>query len=43
MDLVAEYVSFRIREGNRDLDPVQPGTQTRGNTDVFLTGVRLAF
>ncbi len=43
MDLVAEWVSFRVREGERDLDPVQPGTQTRANADVFLTGVRLAF
>jgi hypothetical protein len=43
MDLVAEYVAFRVREGNRDLDPVQPGVQARANADVFLTGVRLAF
>jgi hypothetical protein len=43
LDLIAEWVSYRVFERNRDLDPVQPGIQSRANADVFLTGVRLAF
>ncbi len=43
MDLVAEFVQYRVREGGRDLDPVQPGTQSRADAQVFLIGTRLAF
>jgi hypothetical protein len=43
MDLLAEYINYRVFERNRDLDPVQPGIQSRANANVFLTGLRLAF
>lgn len=43
MDLVAEFVQYRVREGGRDLDPNSPGTQTNANAQVFLVGTRLAF
>ena len=43
MDLIAEWISYRVFERHRDLDPVQPGVQEKANADVFLTGIRLAF
>ena len=43
MDIVAEFVQYRVREGGRDLDPVAPGIQTRADAQVFLVGTRLAF
>lgn len=43
MDIVAEFVQYRVREGGRDLDAASPGVQTRANAQVFLVGTRLAF
>ena len=43
MDLVAEFIQYRVREGGRDLDAATPGTQSRANAQVFLVGTRLAF
>ncbi|HYF07039.1 MAG TPA: porin [Acetobacteraceae bacterium] len=43
LDLIAEFVQYRVREGRRDLDPVQPGVQTRADAQVFILGTRLAF
>jgi hypothetical protein len=43
MDLIAEYVYYSVREQGRDLDPNRPGIQSRAFSNVFLTGVRLAF
>ncbi|UPY36626.1 porin [Sediminicoccus sp. KRV36] len=43
MDLIAEYVYYSVREQGRDLDPNRGGIQSRAFSNVFLTGVRLAF
>jgi hypothetical protein len=43
MDLIAEYVYYSVREQGRDLDPNRFGIQSRASSNVFLTGVRLAF
>ena len=43
MDLIAEYVYYSVREQGRDLDPNRFGVQSRAFSNVFLTGVRLAF
>lgn len=43
MDLIAEYVYYSVREQGRDLDPNRAGVQSRAFSNVFLTGVRLAF
>jgi hypothetical protein len=43
MDLIAEYVYYSVREQGRDLDPNRQGIQSRAFSNVFLTGVRLAF
>lgn len=43
MDLIAEYVYYSVREQGRDLDPNRLGVQSRAFSNVFLTGVRLAF
>lgn len=43
MDLIAEYVYYSVREQGRDLDVNRAGVQSRGFSNVFLTGVRLAF
>ena len=43
MDIVAEFVQYRVREGGRDLDAAQGGTQPRADAQVFLIGTRLAF
>jgi len=43
MDLIAEYVHYSVREEGRDLDANRPGIQSRSFSNVFLTGVRLAF
>lgn len=43
MDLIAEYVYYSVREQGRDGDPNRPGIQSRAFSNVFLTGVRLAF
>jgi len=43
MDLIAEYVHYSVREQGRDLDPNRFGVQSRSFSNVFLTGVRLAF
>lgn len=43
MDLIAEYVYYSIREQGRDLDANRPGIQSRSFSNVFMTGVRLAF
>jgi len=43
MDLIAEYVHYSVREQGRDLDANRPGIQSRSFSNVFLTGVRLAF
>ncbi|MEI6159560.1 MAG: porin [Roseococcus sp.] len=43
MDLIAEYVYYSVREQGRDLDPNRQGIQSRSFSNVFLTGVRLAF
>ena len=43
MDLIAEYIYYSVREQGRDLDPNRQGIQSRAFSNVFLTGVRLAF
>jgi len=43
MDLIAEYVYYSVREQGRDLDANRAGIQSRAFSNVFLTGVRLAF
>jgi hypothetical protein len=43
MDLIAEYVYYSVREQGRDLDTIRPGIQSRAFSNVFMTGVRLAF
>ncbi len=43
MDLIAEYVHYSVREQGRDLDANRPGIQSRSFSNVFMTGVRLAF
>lgn len=43
MDLIAEYIYYSVREQGRDLDPNRAGIQSRAFSNVFLTGVRLAF
>ena len=43
MDLIAEYVYYSVREQGRDLDANRPGIQSRAFSNVFLTGVRMAF
>lgn len=43
MDIIAEFVQYRVREGNRDLDAAQAGVQNRADSQVFLLGTRLAF
>lgn len=43
MDLIAEYVYYSVREQGRDLDANRPGIQSRSFSNVFMTGVRLAF
>lgn len=43
LDLVAEYVYHSVREQGRDLDLARPGIQSRGQSNVFIVGSRLAF
>lgn len=43
MDLIAEYIYYSVREQGRDLDSNRAGIQSRAFSNVFLTGVRLAF
>ena len=43
LDLIAEYVYHSVRENGRDLDAARPGIQSRGQTNVFILGSRLAF
>ena len=43
LDLIAEYVYHSVRENGRDLDVARPGIQSRGQSNVFILGSRLAF
>lgn len=43
LDLVAEYVYHSVREQGRDLDAGRVGVQSRGQSNVFIVGSRLAF
>ena len=43
LDLIAEYVYHSVRENGRDLDLARPGIQSRGQSNVFIVGSRLAF
>ncbi len=43
LDLIAEYVYHSVRENGRDLDSARPGIQSRGQSNVFILGSRLAF
>jgi predicted porin len=43
LDLIAEYAHFSIREPGTDQDVGRPGVQSRGYSNVFILGTRLAF
>jgi hypothetical protein len=43
LDLIAEYVYHSVRENGRDLDAARAGIQSRGFSNVFILGSRLAF